>query len=400
MIRTDWATSQDWRREDRASLSNVSLIRGGPFYCAQRAVHLIRPDRWNLGLRIALAVAIGWLPLVVLTAIFQPSALGSLLTDYRVSARMLIAVPVLLVGQVLMESRFRRIVRYLREARLLEPRELARLDSFIAVVQRWRDSIWPELILIGLVYANVAAVVSSHAHEPRPWALAGQGLSHSLAAGWYYLLVSQFLYQFLVALSLWKWFLWSYFAFRLSRLHMDLVPTHPDKHGGLGFIGSSPSAFAAIAFAGAIAIGANWRYQILSQGAHLANFRVPAVVFLVIVLLIALGPLIFFISRLARLRRRGLLQYGTLGQIHSMGFHKKWVLDPNRDESAFLTAPEVSTLIDYGSSYENIAKLGPFLADKGSFLLLALAIALPMLPVVLAEVPLRVVLKTLFEAVK
>ena len=38
--------------------------------------------------------------------------------------------------------------------------------------------------------------------------------------------------------------------------------------------------------------------------------------------------------------------------------------------------------------------------DKGAFLALALALALPMIPVVLAEVPLGVVLKALLKAVK
>lgn len=400
MIERRQAAPEDRRREGRVQFTQISLIRGGPFYRAQEATHLIDRNHWNLGRRIALAIAVGWLPLVLLTAIFQPSALGSLLSDYRVAARMLIAVPVLLIGQVLMESRFRTIVHHLREARILNPADQPRLDSLVASMQRLRDSFWPELILVGLVYANVVAATSSHLHEARPWALSGFGLSHTLAAGRYYVFVSQLVYQFLVALSLWKWFLWSYFAFRLSRLDMQLIPTHPDKHGGLGVIGSFSMAFAPVAFAAAIAIGANWRHQILTQGAHFTDYKVAAAVLLAIVLIAAFGPLAFFMPRLSRLRRRGLLDYGTLGQIHSTDFHRKWVLDPNRNEEEFLTAPEISTLIDYGSSYENIAKMQPLMADKGSLLMLTLAVLLPLMPVVLAEVPLGVVLQKLFEAVK
>ena len=118
------------------------------------------------------------------------------------------------------------------------------------------------------------------------------------------------------------------------------------------------------------------------------------------VLLTGVGPLAFFVPRLAKLRRRGLLEYGTLGQIHSVDFHRKWVLDPNRNYEEFLTAQEISALADYGTSYESIEKMQPFPVDKGALLLLAVAVALPMLPVVLAEVPLGVVLKTLLEAVK
>jgi hypothetical protein len=186
----------------------------------------------------------------------------------------------------------------------------------------------------------------------------------------------------------------------MSRLDMDLVATHPDHNGGLGFLGLSPMGCAPVAFATTAAIGANWRNEIFTKGVHLVDFKWPAIVLLAIVLLTGVGPLVFFVPRLAKLRRRGMLEYGTLGQLHSVDFHRKWVLDPNRDDEEFLTAPEISALTDFGTSYENIERMTPFPVDKGAFLLLAVAVVLPMLPVVLAEVPIAVVLKTLLEAVK
>src|SRR5215831_7469864 len=82
----------------------LSLIRGGPFYRAQRAAGLIRLEEWNHVRRVTVALALGWLPLIVITMLFNPKALGSLLVDYRVYSRMVIAVPVLLLGQLLTES--------------------------------------------------------------------------------------------------------------------------------------------------------------------------------------------------------------------------------------------------------------------------------------------------------
>lgn len=70
-------------------LTGPSLIRGGPFYRGQRATRLIHPDQWNMGRRIALAIVIGWLPLMVLTAVFNSGGLASLLIDYRVYSSML-----------------------------------------------------------------------------------------------------------------------------------------------------------------------------------------------------------------------------------------------------------------------------------------------------------------------
>src|SRR5271166_6773109 len=73
------------------AVGEVSLVRGGPFYRAQEAARLIQSDRWNLGRRVIFAIAIGWLPLVLITLLFNPRAVVGLLTDYTVNARMLLA---------------------------------------------------------------------------------------------------------------------------------------------------------------------------------------------------------------------------------------------------------------------------------------------------------------------
>jgi hypothetical protein len=386
--------------ENASPAQDVSLIRGGPFYQVQHATRLLPSDRWNLGRRIILAIAVGWLPLVLLTLIYHPSSLRTLISDYRVNARLLIAVPVLLIGQVVMDSRFRMIVQHLRTAGFLDADNLAKLDTIISHVKRWRDSLWPELAIIVAVYTNLALIFSAHLHENRPWALAVDGTGHLLPAGWYFALVSQLVYMFLIGLSLWKWLLWCYFLFRLSRLHLLLIPTHPDGHAGIGFLGLSAMAIAPVAFSAAAAIGSNWRYAILAEGAHLVSFRLDAVVLLLVVIVVGIGPLIFFVPKLAAVRRQGILQYGTLGQLHSVGFHQKWIVHRAGHEDEFLAAPEVSTLTDYNSSYQSIESMQPFPIDKGAFLALGVSVALPLFPTVLAEIPLAEVLKGLLEAVK
>ena len=57
---------------------------------------------------------------------------------------------------------------------------------------------------------------------------------HLTPAGWYSMLVSAPVVQFLGAVVLWRWLLRTIFAFRLSRLNLRLIPSHPDENGGLG----------------------------------------------------------------------------------------------------------------------------------------------------------------------
>jgi len=173
-------------------------------------------------------------------------------------------------------------------------------------------------------------------------------------AGWYAVPVSAPIFQFLLGLSLWKWLLWVIFALKLSQGNLKLIPTHPDKHGGLGFLSVTPAAFAPITFAASAVIGATWRYDILNHGARLKDVMLPTIALGVIVAFVALGPLVLFVPRLAALRRRGILEYGILGQLHSIEFHQKWILHRTGHEAEFLQAPESSTLADYGQCYENL----------------------------------------------
>src|SRR5271157_4133434 len=72
-------TAMNANRESHQSGApdEVSLVRGGPFYRVQQALRLVRPDRWNLARRIVVLLAIGWLPLFVITAISNPHGLLS-----------------------------------------------------------------------------------------------------------------------------------------------------------------------------------------------------------------------------------------------------------------------------------------------------------------------------------
>jgi len=342
-----------------------------------------------------------WVPLVILTAFFYRDQLAGLLKDYRVYSRIVFAIPILLIGQLLMESRFRATVMHVREAELLGADDLRKLNSLLATMKRLRDYAIPELFIVAFIYADLGLIWQAKLVTAPSWAAyRSAGVAHVTAAGLYYGLVSVPIYQFLLGLNLWKWFLWSFFLFRLSRMDLKMVATHPDGHGSLGFLGLSPVAFAPIALALSTAIGGTWRSEILNYGARLVDYWLGAVILLVLMFIVALGPLVFFVPKLAKLRSKGMFEYGVLAQDQAMGFHKKWVVRPQGRERDYLAAPEVSVLADLTVAYDHIKRMRPFPADKGASITLALAVLAPLIPVVLAEIPLSTILKGLMQAVK
>jgi hypothetical protein len=361
---------------------------------------MIKVDRWIPWRMVASLLAVIWLPLVIITALYHRDQLVGLLKDYRLYSRIVIAGPVLLVGQVLMENRFRVVVNHVWEAGLLGAEDLRKLDGVLGTIKRLRDSPFPELIIAMLAFVDIALIWRGNMVTSPAWAVyRSGGAIHLTSTGWYYGLVSLPIYQLLLGLDLWKWLLWSFFLFRLSRMDLKVVATHPDAHGGLGFLGLSPVGFFPAAFGLSVAIGGTWRNQILNYGSSLASFQLPAIVFLVLIFTIALGPLACFVSRLDVLRRSALLEYGVLAQRHATDFHEKWILHRKGPEVNF-TAPEVSALADFAISYRNIKSLRPFPADKGTLVGLALAVLVPLFPVVLAEIPFSVIVKGLLQAVK
>jgi hypothetical protein len=380
----------------------VSFVRGGPFFRAQQALGLVRPDQWNVVRRIGALIVIGWLPLLLVTLFSNPRGLPSFITAYRIHARMLVAVPALLLGEIFMESRFGAVLAHLRRAGVLEAPDMAYMDAVLARLVRLRDAFFPELAVLVLLIVHTATSYRGLVDlDPTAWLGQGAGADLRLtAAGWYAVLISAPLFQFLLGLGLWKWLLWTFFAFNLSKRNLKLVATHPDEHGGLGFLGLTASAFAPVAFTATIVIGATWRHDILHHGARLMDYRLPSIVLVLTIAAIALGPLLFFVPGLMALRRTAILEYGILSQIQSTEFHDKWILHRAGHESEFLQATESTTLANFGNAYKKIAELNPFPADTGSLYVLAAAVAIPALPVILAVVPLSVVLKDLFHALR
>jgi len=381
-------------------LPDDSLIRGGPFYQIQRVTRLIQPDQWSFQRRITFAVAIGWVPLLLITMLFEPGAVMSFLRDYRIHSRMLIAVPVLLLGQSLLESGFLTVVKHIRKAHLLADADLVGEEKLMAGLRRLRDSVLPELIILLLVVAHTTLSFSKLV-DATPWLATATGASLRLTpAGWYAVLISAAIFQFLLGLSLWKWLLWTIFAFKLSRLRLNLVPIHSDQHGGLGFLSLMANGFAPISFAATAVIGATWRHEILHSHAHLMNFKLPAIALVVIVIALALLPLAFFVPPLAAVRRKGILEYSTLGQIQTTEFDEKWIAHRAGHEPQVLTEMESSGVIDFSAMYDRVKQLMPLPVDKNTLVPLVLSIVIPALPAIFAEIPVAVALKDLFQALR
>ena len=242
---------------------DFSLVLGGPLFQLLRRSHLSGDALELVRQRIIVISLLAWLPLLVLSAL-EGQALGGsaavpFLLDVDVHVRFLVALPLLIVAELVVHQRMRFVVRQFLERHLIPESALTRFDAAIASAFRLRNSVLAEVLLIAFVYGVGVLIIWRQymALDTATWYAVptAEGLQLSLTGVWYGY-VSLPLFQFLLMRWYFRLFIWTRFLWQVSRLDLSLVPTHPDRVGGLGFLANTVYAFAPLAVAhGALLAG-------------------------------------------------------------------------------------------------------------------------------------------------
>lgn len=368
-----------------------SLVLGGPLFQLLRRAKVCDDTLGLTHRRIILAVLIGWVPLAVLSVaqgVFAGQARATFLDDIGVHLRFLVAVPLLIVAEPIVHWRLRPLVRQFRLRNLVPPEQVERFTNALDGVIRWRNSVLAEIVLIAIVYVGGALLAWPRyiALEPGAWPIlpgpAGHGLS---LPGYWLVFVSLPLFQFLLMrwyfrLGLWTWFLW-----QAARLDLELYAIHPDKAGGLGFLGESLNAVVPIAAAHGVLVSGMVADRIFHAGAKLTDYEVAIVGVLAFLLLMFAGPLLLFGLRLARVKRAGLQAYGALGQVYVRDFEAKWYGSQPAGEP-LVGSGDIQSLADLGNSYGAAEQMRIAPISRSALLQFVAAFLLPILPLVLTMI--------------
>ncbi len=378
----------------------ISLIRGGTFYWVQEKARLIRPHAWDLQRRLPLAIAVAWVPLLVLAVVHGGvEDLRALLSDDRVSARVFIGIPLLLLGQIAMETRFREMAQHFLDANIVRMTDLSRFREIMQKTRRLRDAKLPELIVILVVYGQAAYFLESGRLRSMAWAV--DATTNSMTpAGYYSVLVTQALFLGLLLIAFWKWAIWVYVLWRISRLNLRLDATNGDLTGGLGFLGEVPRAFVLVVVAISAVVAANWRTQVLLGSQTLLGLRLPAAVLAVMIGLLFFLPLALFTPALLREKRESTLKYGSIQHLLSLQFREKWLGHRNEHIGELLGTPDVSSLADASAGFKNVEQMTTYPYRKGAVVAFLIALIVPAIPVVTTQIPLKQILSQLFDAVR
>jgi hypothetical protein len=385
---------------------HFSLMLGGPLFQIWLRTHLTDDALGHLRQRIAAAVAITWAPLLVLSAV-QGALFGGgrslpFLEDAECHLRLLVSMPLLICAELIVHGRMRPIVDQFRLRGLIPAAQSSRFTEALNQVFRLRNSVVAELILILFVYAVGVTVVWRQyfaLHEGTWYATLRHGGYTLSLAGFWFVLVSLPFYQFLLCRWYFRLFIWVQFLWRVSRLDLDLDASHPDKAGGLGFLGASLNAFVPLSAAHGVLLTGVMTNRILFAGEKFLDFKFEVFLLLVFLLVAFAGPLTVFAVRLARLRRKGLAEYGVLGQAYVRAFDAKWIRGGAPAEEPLVGSSDIQSLADLANSFAVIEQMRIVPLSRGALVLFVAAFLIPMLPLTLTVMPMEKLIDALVAMV-
>ena len=383
--------------------ADFSLVLGGPLFQLFRRSHLSGDALELVRQRIIIISLLAWLPLLVLSAL-EGQALGGsaavpFLLDVEVHVRFLVAVPLFIAAELVVHQRMRFVVRQFLDRNLIPESAMTRFDAAIASAFRLRNSVLAEVLLIAFVYVVGVLIVWRHytALATATWYAVptAEGLQLSLSGVWYGY-VSLPIFQFLMLRWYFRLFIWMRFLWQVSRIDLSLVPTHPDRVGGLGFLANTVYAFTPLAVAHGAMLAGLIANRIFYLGAALPDFKIEIAVLVVFLLCMVLGPLLVFAPQLAQAKRTGNREYGTLAERYVREFDAKWLRGGAPADEPFVGSGDIQSLADLGNSFEVVRTMQIAPITRDAILRLAAATLAPIVPLLLTMMPLEELLKKLF----
>jgi hypothetical protein len=388
-----------------ANEHDLYFERGGPAYRLMQRLGLIRGEDPSIHRRIFAFLILTWVPLLVLSLVeghaYGPTPRESFLIDFASYARFFLAVPLLVIAEVVVGPRLTGAGLQFLRADFVRPQDYPEFEKAIARVARWRESLAAELIILGaaLIGAWTLTAETVYGGELGTWntAATAGGFRFSLTGLWYRFVSVPFI-QFFLLRWIWRLIIWGRFLFAISRLKLDLVPTHRDEAGGLGFLGTAHTSLGIFSLAIGAVLSAEAAFRILFESANLDSFKVTFIAHLVTTEVLILGPLMLFVPMLAQSRREWLRQYSLLLVRYNREFHEKW-LGSTAPAEPLLGSADIQSLADLGNSFQFIRDMKLFPFGLRTAIQLGIVAALPALPLLPLAVPVMEILKVLSGAI-
>ncbi len=384
-------------------VQTFSLVVGGPFFRLLCFLKICDQDLGFLKRRLFFFMLLSWLPLLIFS-VFEGKALSGavsvpFLYDFEAHLRFLVAIPLFLTAEIVVHQRLQPLVQEFISRGLVPTQLRGKFQAAILSSFRLQSSFVPELCILVLVYAIGILLIWNQfiSLDVANWYSTPAGERSRLSiAGFWYVFVSVPIFQFLMLRWLFRILLWWKFLLHMARINLSLMPAHPDRCGGLGFLAQTPAVFAVLAIAHTSVVAGQIANRIFYLDAQLLDFKVEITLAIGYLMILFLLPVLFFMMQLAQAKRNGLREYGMLAQKYVQQFDIKWLSSVSGNHTKLMGSTDIQSLADLSNGYEPIRtmRLVPITNDVVITLLIAMLI--PIFPLLLTMMPVEDLLAKLF----
>ncbi len=371
---------------------------GGPLQRLGRRMGLVRgKNTFWLGAALGL---LAWGVLVALAILVGGGHRLFALKMIGVHTRFLVAVPLFFLCETWVGPRMAEFVRGLVRSGIVPGSERVSLEAAIRRVDRLKDP-WPaEMVFFVLAFAAPIAQAFADVMPGRTADLAALLVQSEGRIGpvlvWY-LGFCLPMFRFLFFRWAWHFGLWCYFLWRVQRLDLRLIPAHPDRAGGLGYLEVVQEHFGVLAFAISAFFSGSFAENITA-----GTMAFEALYLLIPFLLVAtaalfLVPFFIFSPKLWACRVSGWSEYMDMASRYVGAFDRKWIHGANPAGESILGTPDMQSLADLGNSVSVVREMQWIPGSRRFLLGLAVAVVAPMLPLLLLKYPVMELAALMFK---
>jgi hypothetical protein len=381
--------------KSRLNFEKFSLA-GGPLYGLGCKLGLVSHGANTVKLGLALGL-LSWTILLVLALV---EGVGSQVFSFSViggHVRLLLVVPLFFVCESIVIPRMTVFIQTIVKSRVVPDKALPDLESLISRLCHWKNVWLAEFvcllasILLTVMAPSMQLPGTTPAFDP------GQAGGATMTGFWYWS-VCLTLFRFIILRWLWLLGLWFFLLWRISKQDLNLVPTHPDGIGGLGYLEVVHAHFTPLVLAISL-LQAGMFADEFSAGRTTFEAVYPIIVFvLVFDVALFLVPMFMFSFKLWACRAQGLSDYMELAADYVNDFDKKWVRVDAPAQEPLLGTADLQSLADLNNSMNVVSNMRWIPVSKRLLLEFAIAALLPMLPLLLLQFPASELTKKFFTS--
>jgi len=341
-----------------------SIIRGGLLDRLLSLVGIMKANKPSVLRKITFYILITWVPLLLLTGLqgflWTSTIPIPFIKEFATHVRLLLAIPLFVISEIVIDHRVKLSLGQFHRSGLLTEESREGFEKAKQTADRMCESYWAEAVILAFILANLSLRYSVNSIELSTWIFPFSDFSNQLSwAGYWAAFISFPIFQFLLLRWIWRWIIWLRLMRMVSKVGLRIIPTHPDKSGGLGFLGESPMPFSTFSFTLSVIFSAMLSQRIIYQGFNIEEHYALIFAFIVLCILINVIPLLTYVPILSRARVKGIQDYHRLIALHHLQFSEKWI-NSGKLSKDLLESPDPSSMADIQAVYESVKNMTVF----------------------------------------